>query len=100
VADALQVDLLGFGPVIGAIVGAAFFVIGWRQHQQPQAERLEPCPSQRDRQILNFDCGQTLDPAFRPQGWCKTARTSIPLKLSRVRLLAGRRHLVPCWEDA
>jgi uncharacterized membrane protein YeaQ/YmgE (transglycosylase-associated protein family) len=36
VADALEVNFLGFGTVIGAILGAAFFAIGWRQLQQPR----------------------------------------------------------------
>jgi uncharacterized membrane protein YeaQ/YmgE (transglycosylase-associated protein family) len=35
VADAVDFDFLGFGMVIGAILGAAFFVIGWRQIQPP-----------------------------------------------------------------
>jgi len=34
VADALEVNFLGFGTAIGAVLGAAFFVIGWRQLQQ------------------------------------------------------------------
>jgi uncharacterized membrane protein YeaQ/YmgE (transglycosylase-associated protein family) len=35
VADALDFDFLGLGTVIGAVLGAAFFVIGWRQLQPP-----------------------------------------------------------------
>jgi uncharacterized membrane protein YeaQ/YmgE (transglycosylase-associated protein family) len=35
VADALELYFLGFGSVIGAILGAAFFVIGWRQLHPP-----------------------------------------------------------------
>jgi uncharacterized membrane protein YeaQ/YmgE (transglycosylase-associated protein family) len=35
IADAVEFYFLGFGPVIGAILGAAFFVIGWRQLQAP-----------------------------------------------------------------
>jgi uncharacterized membrane protein YeaQ/YmgE (transglycosylase-associated protein family) len=35
IADALEVYFLGFGSVIGAIFGAAFFVIGWRQLRPP-----------------------------------------------------------------
>ncbi len=33
VADALEFNFLGFGTIIGAILGAAFFAIGWRQLQ-------------------------------------------------------------------
>jgi uncharacterized membrane protein YeaQ/YmgE (transglycosylase-associated protein family) len=39
VADALEVNILGFGTVIGAILGAAFFTIGWWQLQSRQPER-------------------------------------------------------------
>ena len=35
VADAVEFSFLGLGTVIGAILGAAFFVIGWRQIQAP-----------------------------------------------------------------
>jgi uncharacterized membrane protein YeaQ/YmgE (transglycosylase-associated protein family) len=35
VADALEFNFLNVGPLIGAILGAAFFVIGWRQIQPP-----------------------------------------------------------------
>jgi uncharacterized membrane protein YeaQ/YmgE (transglycosylase-associated protein family) len=35
VADALELYFLGFGSVIGAILGAVFFVIGWRQLHPP-----------------------------------------------------------------
>jgi hypothetical protein len=35
VADALEFGFLGLGTIIGAILGAAFFVIGWRQLQRP-----------------------------------------------------------------
>jgi uncharacterized membrane protein YeaQ/YmgE (transglycosylase-associated protein family) len=35
VADALELYFLGHGSVIGAILGAAFFVIGWQQLQPP-----------------------------------------------------------------
>jgi uncharacterized membrane protein YeaQ/YmgE (transglycosylase-associated protein family) len=35
IADTLEFYFLGFGPVVGAILGAAFFVIGWRQLQPP-----------------------------------------------------------------
>jgi uncharacterized membrane protein YeaQ/YmgE (transglycosylase-associated protein family) len=35
VADALEFYFFGFGPVVGAILGATFFVIGWRQLQPP-----------------------------------------------------------------
>jgi uncharacterized membrane protein YeaQ/YmgE (transglycosylase-associated protein family) len=35
IADALEFNFLGIGPVIGAVLGAAFFVIGWRQLQPP-----------------------------------------------------------------
>jgi uncharacterized membrane protein YeaQ/YmgE (transglycosylase-associated protein family) len=35
IADALEFHFFGFGSVIGAILGAAFFVIGWRQLQPP-----------------------------------------------------------------
>jgi hypothetical protein len=35
VADTLEFYALGFGTIIGAILGAAFFVIGWRQLQAP-----------------------------------------------------------------
>jgi len=34
IADVLEVYVLGAGPFIGAVLGAAFFVIGWRQSQQ------------------------------------------------------------------
>ena len=33
IADVLEVYVLGAGPFIGAVLGAAFFVIGWRQSQ-------------------------------------------------------------------
>ena len=33
IADVLEVYVLGVGPFIGAALGAAFFVIGWRQSQ-------------------------------------------------------------------
>jgi uncharacterized membrane protein YeaQ/YmgE (transglycosylase-associated protein family) len=35
IADAVDFDFLGFGPAIAAVLGAAFFVIGWRQLQPP-----------------------------------------------------------------
>jgi uncharacterized membrane protein YeaQ/YmgE (transglycosylase-associated protein family) len=35
VVDALEFHFLGFEAVIGAILGATFFVIGWRQLQPP-----------------------------------------------------------------
>jgi uncharacterized membrane protein YeaQ/YmgE (transglycosylase-associated protein family) len=35
IADAVEFHFLGFGSVIGAILGAAFFGIGWRQLQPP-----------------------------------------------------------------
>src|SRR4030088_1187064 len=35
IADALEFYFLGFGSVIGAIFGAAFFLIGWRQLWPP-----------------------------------------------------------------
>jgi uncharacterized membrane protein YeaQ/YmgE (transglycosylase-associated protein family) len=31
IADVLEVYVFGAGPFIGAVLGAAFFVIGWRQ---------------------------------------------------------------------
>jgi uncharacterized membrane protein YeaQ/YmgE (transglycosylase-associated protein family) len=34
-ADAVDFDFHGFGIVVGAIPGAAFLVIGWRQLQPP-----------------------------------------------------------------
>jgi uncharacterized membrane protein YeaQ/YmgE (transglycosylase-associated protein family) len=34
VADALEFGFLGPGTIIGAILGAAFFAIGWRQLQR------------------------------------------------------------------
>ena len=33
IADVLEVYVLGAGPFIGAVLGVAFFVIGWRQSQ-------------------------------------------------------------------
>ena len=33
ISDVLEVYVLGAGPFIGAVLGAAFFVIGWRQSQ-------------------------------------------------------------------
>jgi hypothetical protein len=36
IADALE---FRFGTIVGAILGAAFFVIGWRQLQPPLLER-------------------------------------------------------------
>jgi uncharacterized membrane protein YeaQ/YmgE (transglycosylase-associated protein family) len=35
VADVLDFHFLGVGTIIGAVLGAAFFVIGWRQLQPP-----------------------------------------------------------------
>jgi hypothetical protein len=35
VADVLEFNFLGIGVNIEAILGAAFFVIGWRQLQPP-----------------------------------------------------------------
>jgi hypothetical protein len=44
IADAVEFYFLGFGPAIGAIPGAAFFVIGWRQ-LQPRSEAFLLMPS-------------------------------------------------------
>ena len=35
ITEALEVYFLGTGPLIGAVVGATFFVVGWRQMQPP-----------------------------------------------------------------
>jgi uncharacterized membrane protein YeaQ/YmgE (transglycosylase-associated protein family) len=35
IADAIAFDFFGFGMVVAAILGAAFFVIGWRQQRAP-----------------------------------------------------------------
>jgi uncharacterized membrane protein YeaQ/YmgE (transglycosylase-associated protein family) len=35
IAETLEFNFLGIGAVIGAILGAAFFVIGWRQLKPP-----------------------------------------------------------------
>jgi hypothetical protein len=35
VAETLEFNFLGIGAVIGAILGAAFYVIGWRQLKPP-----------------------------------------------------------------
>jgi uncharacterized membrane protein YeaQ/YmgE (transglycosylase-associated protein family) len=35
IAEALEVFLMGAGPLVGAALGAAFFVIGWRRMQPP-----------------------------------------------------------------
>jgi uncharacterized membrane protein YeaQ/YmgE (transglycosylase-associated protein family) len=35
IADAIAFDFFGFGMVVAAFLGAAFFVIGWRQQRAP-----------------------------------------------------------------
>jgi len=35
IVDAFQVHILGAGTLVGAALGAAFFVIGWGQIQSP-----------------------------------------------------------------
>lgn len=39
VADTLELDFFGTGAIIWAILGAAFFVIGWRQLQPPYSDK-------------------------------------------------------------
>jgi uncharacterized membrane protein YeaQ/YmgE (transglycosylase-associated protein family) len=35
ISDVLGFDFLSFGSALGIILGAAFFIIGWRQLQPP-----------------------------------------------------------------
>jgi uncharacterized membrane protein YeaQ/YmgE (transglycosylase-associated protein family) len=35
IVDAIEFDVLGAGTFVGAALGAAFFVIGWRQTRPP-----------------------------------------------------------------